>query len=465
MSRARAQPDRSPTPSAVAVAEHERLLALDRAHVWHPFTQMQAWPDDEPLIIARAEGNYLLDDLGRRYLDGVSSLWVTVHGHRKQELDEAIVAQLSKVAHSTLLGLASVPSIELAHKLVQLSPEGLTRVFYSDSGSTSVEIALKMAYQYWRQKGRPQKARFSALAEAYHGDTVGSVSVGGIDLFHQVFSGLLFPVERLPTPYTYRWRGPGDCLSSCLAAAETLFAQKGDQLAAVVVEPLVQGAAGMLVQPKGYLAELARLARKHDVLLICDEVATGFGRTGTMFAVEQEGVQPDFLCVAKGLTGGYLPLAATLTTEQVYSAFLGTVADQRTFFHGHTYTGNPLACAVALANLELFEKERTLERLLPTVAALAGRLERIAQLSHVGEVRRRGMMVGIELVKDRATQEEYPYGDRVGFLVCQAARRRGILLRPLGNVLVLMPPLSLTVDEAEWLGDVVHDAIVEVLGA
>ncbi|MGA9524954.1 MAG: adenosylmethionine--8-amino-7-oxononanoate transaminase [Myxococcaceae bacterium] len=444
---------------------HEDLLELDRRHVWHPFTQMQTWPDDPPLVIERAEGNELIDDLGNRFLDGVSSLWVTVHGHRRKEIDDAVRAQLDRVAHSTLLGLASVPSIELAAKLVSIAPPGLTKVFYSDSGSTSVEIAVKMAYQYWQLRGHPRKRRFVALQEAYHGDTIGSVSVGGMDLFHQLFRALLFEVERIPTPYSYRWAGPGDCGEACLAAAERLFAEKHEELAALVIEPMIQGAAGMITQPRGFLSALAKLCRRYDVLLICDEVATGFGRTGTMFAVEQEDVRPDLMCVAKGITGGYLPLAATLTTEEIYSAFLGTVAEKKTFFHGHTYTGNPLACAAALANLELFEKERTLERMKPAMEALASKLAVIAGLPHVGEVRRRGMMIGIELVRDRATKEEYAYGERMGHRVCMALRMRGIILRPLGNVVVMMPPLSLTVAEAERLGDATREAIVEVTGA
>jgi adenosylmethionine-8-amino-7-oxononanoate aminotransferase len=413
----------------------DRLRALDLAHVWHPFTQMQLWPKDEPLIIERAEGNWLIDTDGNRYLDGVSSLWVTVHGHRKSELDAAVIAQLGKVAHSTLLGLSNVPSIELAAKLVELAPEGLTKVFYSDSGSTSVEVALKMAYQYQQLSGKPSKRRFAALTEAYHGDTLGSVSVGGVDLFHERFRDLLFDVERVPVS---------------LEATRALFEKKGHELAAFVVEPLVQGAAGMLMQPRGYLKGLEQLCREHDVLLICDEVATGFGRTGTMFAVEQEDVKPDFLCVAKGLTGGYLPLAATLTTQRVFEAFLGTAAEQKTFFHGHTYTGNPLACAAALANLEVFETERTLERLKPVIETLAQGLSGL-------EFRQRGMMIGVQL-------KDYPYGDRMGFQVCQAARKRGVLLRPLGNVVVLMPPLSLTVDEAAMLTRVVRESIAEVCG-
>jgi adenosylmethionine-8-amino-7-oxononanoate aminotransferase len=446
----------------VIQSEHQRLLDLDLRHVWHPFTQMQVWPDDQPLVIVAGEGNYLIDARGTRYLDAVSSLWVNIHGHRKAEIDDAVIAQLRQVAHTTLLGLASAPSIELAARLVKLAPTGLNRVFYSDSGSTAVEVAIKMAFQYWRQKGHPEKRVFVALKEAYHGDTVGAVSAGGIDLFHEIFHELLFPVTRIPTPYRYRWTGPGDCATACLDAAKALFEQRGKELAALIIEPLVQGAAGMITQPAGFLRELAALCRRHDVLLICDEVATGFGRTGTMFAVEQERVAPDLLCLAKGLTGGYLPLAATLATDRVYEGFLGAVQDKRTFFHGHSYTGNPLACAAALASLDLFESENILERIKPVIATLTEKLASIAELEHVGEVRQRGMMIGIELVRDRSSRAEYPYGERVGHRVCLAARKRGVLLRPLGNVVVLMPPLSLTVAEAGWLGDVVKDSIDEV---
>lgn len=451
---------RPPRPAPPATRT-KQLLADDHAHVWHPFTQMQVWPDDAPLVIERAEGNWLVDTDGKRYLDAISSLWVTVHGHRRVELDAAVKAQLDKVAHSTLLGLASVPSIALAKRLCEVAPEGLTRVFYSDSGSTAVEVAVKMAYQYWQLVGRPEKQRFVALEEAYHGDTIGSVSVGGMELFHERFRHLLFPVERLPTPHAYRWKGK-DVLGESLAAAEALLREKHATIAGLVVEPLIQGAAGMLVQPKGYLKGLAALCQRYDVLLICDEVATGFGRTGTLFAVEQEGVRPDLLCLAKGLTGGYLPLAATLATDRVYEAFLGAFGEAKTFFHGHTYTGNPLACAAALASLELFETDRTLERMRPVVDELARGLERIARLPHVGDVRRRGLMVGIELVKDRETKEPYAFEDRLGFKVCLEARKHGVWLRPLGNVLVLMPPLSLTLDEARLLVDAVERSIAAV---
>ena len=427
------------------------LLTLDNAHVWHPFTQMQGWLDDQPLIINSAEGNWLIDTDGRRYLDAISSLWVTVHGHRKKELDAAIRAQLDKVAHCTLLGQASVPSIELAAKLVSIAPKGLTRVFYSDSGSTAVEIAVKMAYQYWQLTGRPEKRRFAALQEAYHGDTIGSVSVGGVDLFHERFRDLLFPVERVATPVS---------LDESLAEVEALFKAKGETLAGFVVEPLIQGAAGMLTQPEGWLSGVAALCRKYEVLLICDEVATGFGRTGTMFACEQDAVARDLLCVAKGLTGGYLPLAATLASERVYEAFLGRFEEAKTFFHGHTYTGNPLACAAAIANLKLFDDENTLENMIPAEALLVDGLEKIAKLPHVKEFRRKGLMIGVELARDGKTP--YEYGERMGFKACLAAREKGVLLRPLGNVIVVMPPLSLTATEAKLIVDALMYAIPKV---
>jgi adenosylmethionine-8-amino-7-oxononanoate aminotransferase len=420
------------------------LADKDRRYVWHPFTQMRDWSASEPLIIARAEGNELIDVDGRRYLDGVSSLWVNVHGHRKQEIDDAVRAQLDRVAHSTLLGLANVPSIELAERLIEIAPPGLARVFYSDSGSTAVEVALKIAFQYQKQRGRPGKQKFLALTDAYHGDTVGAVSVGGIELFHEIFHPLLFHVLRV---------------APSIDALEQMLAAHAHELAAFVVEPLVQGAAGMLMQPPGFLRAARRLCDEHDVLLICDEVATGFGRTGTMFACEQEAVSPDLLCLAKGISGGYLPLAATLATEKVYSAFLGEYERKLTFFHGHTYTGNPLACAAGIASLEIFARERVLERLQPKIARLHARLDaQLAPLPPVVEIRRRGLMVGVEL-------GPYPYEQAMGARVCLDLRRRGVLLRPLGNVLVLMPPLSISDDEIDRLVDATRASIVEVCGA
>ncbi len=437
----------------------ESWLAQDFQYLWHPFTQMQVWPDDAPLVIERAEGNWLIDTDGRRWLDAISSLWVTVHGHRKAEIDAAIIAQLGKVAHTTLLGAASPPSIALAKALIAIAPPGLTRVFYSDSGSTAVEIAIKLAYQYWQLVGRPGKRRFVALQEAYHGDTLGSVSVGGMTLFHDRFRDLLFDVKRIPSPDAYHWRGPQGAGVETLALLEGLLESEGESIAGFVVEPMIQAAAGMLLQPQGWLAAAASLCRRYDVLLICDEVATGFGRTGTMFASEQAGVTPDLMAVAKGLTGGYLPLAATLASERIYAAFLGTFAEGKTFFHGHTYTGNPLACAAALANLGLFQSEGTLEAMKPAMRTLQIGLRRIAMHPHVGDVRQLGMMIGIELVRDKSSREPFPFEARKGFQVCLAARKHGVLLRPLGNVVVVMPPLSLTVEQAERIVQAIEGAL------
>jgi adenosylmethionine-8-amino-7-oxononanoate aminotransferase len=462
-----------------AEARHQRLLALDRAHVWHPFTQMQTWleplPGDEPVIIDHASGSWIFDTQGRKYLDAISSLWVNVHGHHRPEIDSAIRLQLEKVAHSTLLGLGSPPSIELASELVQRAPKaglapgdhGLNKVFYSDSGSTAVEVALKMAFQHWKQRGKPEKRKFVALAEGYHGDTVGSVSVGGIDLFHEIFRPLLFDCLRIPAPYAYRWpTGPKHCLAAAALAAESVIHGRRDEIAAVVIEPLVQGAAGMITHPPGYLKRIARACKENDVLLICDEVATGFGRTGTLFACEQEEVVPDFLCLAKGLSGGYLPLAATLTTDAVYESFLGPFESKRTFFHGHSYTGNALACAAALASLRLFDEDGVLEHSRKMAERLAEGLlpERMIELPHVGDVRQRGMMIGIELVRDRKTKEEYPYAERMGHKVALMARKHEVMLRPLGNVVVLMPPLSIKPQEVDLLLDGVREAIREATG-
>ena len=458
-----------------ADARHQRLAALDRAHVWHPFTQMQTWltplPGDEPLIIDHARGSWLFDTRGRKYLDAISSLWVNLHGHRKAEIDSAIKLQLSSVAHTTLLGLASPPSIELAAQLVQRAPRaggepGLNKVFYSDSGSTSVEIALKMAFQHWQLRGKPKKTRFVALAEGYHGDTLGAVSVGGMDLFHQIFQPLLFDCLRMPTPYAYRWpTGPKHCLESAALAAEALISGRRDEIAAVVMEPLVQGAAGMIIHPPGYLKRIAKACKENGVLLICDEVATGFGRTGTLFACEQEEVVPDFLCMAKGITGGYLPLAATLTTDAIFESFLGPFESKRTFFHGHSYTGNALACAAALASLRIFDDENTLAHVRQMAERFAEGLKSIAELQHVGEVRQRGLMIGIELVRDRSTRAEFDYSARIGHRVCLAARKREVLLRPLGNVIVLMPPLSIAPSEVDLVLEAVRDSIAEVTQA
>ena len=422
------------------------LATDDRRFLWHPFTQQQGWAEEEAPIIERAERCELIDVEGRHYIDGVSSLWCNVHGHRHPAIDIAIRDQMDRVSHSTMLGLSHRPAIELARRLVEIAPPGLSRVFYSDSGSTAAEIALKMAFQYWQQQGGSdaRRTRFVSLREAYHGDTIGSVSVGGIDLFHGAYGPLLFAALHAE---------PGDA-----ADMERLLSEHEGEVAAVIVEPLVQGAAGMLVHPEGYLREVRALCDRHGVFLICDEVATGFGRTGRMFACEHEGVAPDFMCVAKGITGGYLPLAATLTTERVYEGFLGRHEEFRTFFHGHTYTGNPLACAAALATLRLFEQEHTLELLQEKISLLGTLLQPVAAMPGVAEVRRRGFMVGIELAG-------FPVEARAGHQVTLAARRRGAIVRPLGDVVVLMPPLAITARELRRLVAIVADSIAEVAAA
>lgn len=427
-----------------------QLEAWDREHVWHAFTQMA---EHVPLLIKEARGCTLIDVNGREYLDGVSSLWCNIHGHRHPRLDAAIRSQLDEVAHVTLLGMAHPTTVKLARRLAQLAPE-LPHVFFSDSGASAVEVALKMAFQYWQQceQPRPQKTKFLAFQNAYHGDTLGSVSVGGVARFHEMFRPLLFDVIRLPAPDTYRLPPGVAHETACkhfLEQVERAIAEHHHELAAVVIEPLMQAAAGMLMHPSGFLAGVRDITRRHDVLLIADEVAVGMGRTGTMFACEQEQVAPDLLCLAKGLTGGYLPLAATMASDEIWRAFLGKYEESKTFFHGHTYGGNPLGAAVALATLDVFEEEQTLANMQPKVQRLAEHLARIAEHPHVGNVRQRGLMAGIELVKDRTSKEPYPWSEQRGIRACRHALEHGVWLRPLGNVVVILPPLAISLNELD----------------
>jgi lysine--8-amino-7-oxononanoate aminotransferase len=451
-----------PGTSTTAYAE---LLEKNRRFLWNPFTQMQAYLAEEPVVIERGEGVKLIDVDGVEYYDGNSSLWVNVHGHNRPELNEAIVRQLERVAHSTLLGMANIPALELAERLVELSPARLGKVFLSDSGATAVEIGLKIAFAYWRRVGRPEKSLFVAFDNGYHGDTLGAMSVGGIDLFHSEFGPLLFPCERVTFPHAYRFPGTEEeCARASLVELERLFGEEARRIACLVVEPLVQAAAGMRTMPPGFLGELERLCREHDVLLLADEVATGFGRTGELFACEHEDVEPDVMTLGKGLTGGYLPVAATLVSDPIYEAFYGDFAELKALYHGHSFTGNQLGCAVALASLELFEQDRLVEHVQELSRLVGDELESVAQLPAVGDVRQRGLMVGIELVADRETKEPFDWRDRTGQRVCTRARELGLLTRPLGDVVVFMPPLASEAEDVEAMVSILRNAIAEVPG-
>ena len=425
-------------------AETRSAAAADKAHAWHPFTQHEAWcaAEHEPLVLVEGEGAILRDSEGREYIDGNSSIWTNLHGHRHPRIDAAIRAQLDRVAHTSFLGFTHPPAAQLAEELVALWPaDSLTRVFFSDDGSTAIEVALKMAAQFWQQSGQPQRTRFVAFSGAYHGDTMGASSLGGIPAFHGKFSAWQFPAEHVASMHKLREREP-------------------EKIAAVVIEPLIQGAAGMRLWPRGMLAELRAWCDAQGVLLILDEVMTGFGRTGTMFACEQEGVIPDFIALAKGLTGGYLPLAATLTTERIFSAFLG--GPDRTLYYGHSYTANPLGCAAALANLAIFREEQVLERLQGQIARFAGLLAGLRPQPGVGEVRQCGFIAGIELRRENG--EPFPPDDLTGARVCLAARKHGLLTRPIHDLVVLMPPYCITDAQLARAVEAVRLAISEVCG-
>jgi len=432
-----------------------QLQAWDKQYVWHPFTQMQDWLADDPIVIVKGEGSWLIDSDGKRYLDGVASMWTNVHGHSHPALNTALSEQAQKLEHSTLLGLAGEQSILLAKALIDIAPDGLTKVFYSDNGSTAVEVGLKMAYQYHCHRGEPQRSSFIRLQHAYHGDTIGSMSVGGIGIYHTTFSPLLFSTIEAPAPYCYRCPiGKNDaatCGMACLVTLERLMIQHRDQLAGMVIEPLVQGAGGMIVHPAGYLKGVRELCDRYGVLLITDEVATGFGRTGKMFACEHEGVTPDIMAISKGLCAGYLPLAATLATEEIYQAFLGNYAELKTFFHGHTFTGNPLACSVALRSLALFEEDQLLDSVRERSKQLTVLLQHLADHHHVGNIRQCGLAAGIELVQDKDTKQPYPWEEKRGIRVCQEAKRYGVFSRPLGNTVVIFPPLAILENELVFL--------------
>lgn len=433
----------------------EQLEQWDREHYWHAFTQMAQY---DPFIVERAEGVWLFDIHGQRVIDGVSSLWCNIHGHNHPKINQAIVDQLSRVAHVTSLGMSCPITIQLARRLVEITPASLEKVFFSSDGACAVEVALKLAFQYWRQCPSPEPNRdlFLALGNAYHGDTLGGVSVGGVSRFHAMFDPLLFRVVRGPCPDTYRLPA-GIALQQAtqyyLSAYEELIERFRDRLVGFVVEPLVQGAAGMVMHPPGFLRGIRELTRKHNILMIADEVATGMGRTGRMWACEWESVEPDLMCIGKGLTGGYLPMAATLATRKIWDAFLGSYDQSRSFFHGHTFGGNPLAAAAALATIDLFQEERTLEHVQAMSQSLTELLEPLRQLPNVGDIRQRGLMAAIELVRDQPTRSPYAWNERRAQAVCDAALKSGVWLRPLGNVIVIMPPLSIRLDELRKIVD------------
>ncbi|KAA6447723.1 adenosylmethionine--8-amino-7-oxononanoate transaminase [Bacillus swezeyi] len=442
---------------------NQSLIEKSKQHLWLPFTQMKDY-DEHPLIIESGEGIKLKDIDGKEYYDGFSSVWLNVHGHRKTELDEAIKKQLGKIAHSTLLGMTNVPATELAEILVKISPEKLTRVFYSDSGAEAMEIALKMAFQYWKNTGKPEKQKFISMRNGYHGDTIGAVSVGSIELFHHVYGPLMFDSFKARVPYVYRSESgdPDVCRDESLEELEKLLIEHHGEIAALSIESMVQGASGMIVMPEGYLAGVRRLCTKYDVLMIVDEVATGFGRTGKMFACEHENVQPDLMAAGKGITGGYLPIAVTFATEEIYKAFYDDYEKLKTFFHGHSYTGNQLGCAVAIENLRLFESEKIVEQVAEKSKALHLLLQDLTSLPHVGDIRQLGFMCGIELVQSKETKRSYPSEQRVGYQVSLKMRELGMLTRPLGDVAAFLPPLASTIEELEAMVSIMKEAIHEV---
>ena len=425
------------------------LLRLDRTYLWHPSTQMKDYEKEDPLLIVKAEGIKLYDQKGNSYFDTISSWWCNVHGHNHPKIKQAIKAQLDELEHIPFAGLTHRGAILLAQRLVNITPEGLTKVFYSDNGSTACEVALKISYQYWKNTGHPERKKFISLDLGYHGDTIGAMSVGGISLYH-LFSSLLFSTYKVPSPYCYRCpmgKERGNCGLECTEPLERLLEKSSDQIAGVILEPLLQAAGGMIVYPVEYLRKVAQLSKKYNVHLIVDEVATGFGRTGKMFAVEHAGVSPDLMCLSKGITSGYLPLAATLTTDKIYYAFYDDYIKNKTFHHSHTYSANPLAVAAALASLEIFDQDRVLERISKIIPVFHRQMERFRELPRVGDVRYIGMIGALELVRDKATKEPFSAEERVGWQVYKEGLKEGLILRPLGDVIYLFLPLCIKTDE------------------
>ena len=445
----------------------EEWIEKDLKYVWHPDTQHKQYEGKnyKPALIEKGEGIYVYDIDGNKYIDAVSSWWVNTLGHNVKRLNNALLNQAEKIEHILLADFTHKPAVELAERLVKLAGNPFSKVFYSDDGSTAVEVALKMAYQYWYQKGMPEKKYFVSMTESYHGDTLGSVSVGGIDIYKKIFNPLVFETLKVKAPFCYRCPlncKQGQCNIECINEVEELFKQKHNEIAAMIVEPLVQGAAGMRMYPAEYLKKLRTLCDKYDILLIDDEVAMAFGRTGKYFAFEHAQIKPDIFCVAKGITAGYIPLAATITTDKIYNAFYDDFSTLKTFYHGHSFTGNPLACAVAVENLKIMEEEKIIEKLQPKIEYLKKSLKIFESLEHAGDIRQTGMIGAVEMVKDKKTKEPYAFEERMGHRVFLEAMKRGAILRPIGNVIYFMPPLIITEAQIDELLKIAYDSIKTV---
>lgn len=441
--------------------DKKTLIEKDKKYVWHPDTQMKEYETEDPIIIEKGKGIYVWDVEGNKYIDAVASWWVNTLGHSHPRLNKALCEQVEKIEHVLLAGFSHAPAIELAEELVRISAPSLTKVFYSDNGSTATEVALKMAFQYWQQSGKPHKTKFAALESSYHGDTLGAVSVGGVDTFYKIFKPLLFDIFQAKSPYCYRCpmnMEKGSCDIACIDSVEEIFKNHHEEIAAMIVEPLVQGACGMRMYPPQYLKKLRELCTKYDILLIDDEVAMGFGRTGKMFAYQHADIEPDIVCLAKGITAGYLPLAVTITNEKIYNAFYDK-SIYKAFFHGHSFTGNPLAAAIAVENLKIFKDENIIENLQPKIQLLKQETQKLYNLKHVGDVRQTGMIVAIELVKDKDTKEEFDASVRIGKKVYNEALKLGAILRPLGHIIYFIPPYVITKEEIRQLVEIACKAI------
>jgi adenosylmethionine---8-amino-7-oxononanoate aminotransferase len=436
--------------------------ARDLAHVWHPCTQMKDHEQLPMIPIRRGAGVWLEDYDGKRYLDAISSWWVNLFGHANPRINAAVRAQLESLEQVILAGFTHEPVIALSEALTALAPPGLTRCFYADNGSSAVEVAVKMSFHYWRNCGRSQKRRFITLTNSYHGETLGALAVGNVELYKEIYRPLLMDVISVPSPDCFE-RAAGESWADHsrrkFTAMEVALAAHAHEACAVIVEPLVQCAGGMRMYDPLYLTLLRAACDRHQVHLIADEIAVGFGRTGTLFACEQAGIRPDFLCLSKGLTGGYLPLSTVMTTDAVYAAFYDEYATLRAFLHSHSFTGNPLGCAAALASLAIFREDRTLERNRALAAHMGARARELEDHPHVAEVRQRGMIVGIELTPNKATRESYPWAERRGLTIYRHALTRGVLLRPVGSVVYFMPPYVITPAEIDLMVDVAREGI------